>query len=100
PRDLLYTLSLHDALPILFSSKVDNKIHYCANNREVLIDKISTDIPELDNFLTDKEGTPFSIAVYVEGDFLDDNVNEERTTINFRSEEHTSELQSRENLVC
>src|SRR5690606_34634603 len=67
----------------LFSSKVDNKIHYCANNREVLIDKISTDIPELDNFLTDKEGTPFSIAVYVEGDFLDDNVNEERTTINF-----------------
>mgnify|MGYP001499173872 FL=1 len=67
----------------LYSSKVDNKIHYCANNREVLIDKLSTDIPELDNFLNDKEGHNFSIAVYVEGDFLDENVNEERTTIVF-----------------
>lgn len=67
----------------LYSSKVDNKVHYCANNREVVIDKISTDIPELDNFLLDKEGKNFSIAVYVEGDFLDDNVNEERTTIVF-----------------
>lgn len=63
--------------------KVDNKIHYCANNREVLFDKISMDIPELDNFLIDKEGKHFSIAVYVEGDFLDENVNEERTSINF-----------------
>ena len=67
----------------LYSSKVDNKIHYCANNREVVIDKISTDIPELDNFLKDKDGNNFSIAVYVEGDYLDDNVNEERTTIVF-----------------
>ncbi len=67
----------------LYSSKVDNKIHYCANNREVVIDKLSIDIPELDNFLKDKEGNNFSIAVYVEGDFLDENVNEERTTIIF-----------------
>lgn len=67
----------------LYSSKVDNKIHYCADNREVLVDKISTDIPELDNILIDKEGKPFSIAVYVEGDFLDQNVNEERTAISF-----------------
>lgn len=67
----------------LYSNKVDNKIHYCANNREVLFDKISIDIPELDNFLIDKEGKQFSMAVYVEGDYLDDNVNEERTTINF-----------------
>ncbi len=67
----------------LYSSKVDNKIHYCANTREVLSDKISIDIPELDNFLEDKEGKQFSISVYVEGDFLDDNVNEERTAINF-----------------
>lgn len=67
----------------LYSCKVDNKIHYCANNREVVIDKLSIDIPELDNFLKDKEGNNFSIAVYVEGDFLDENVNEERTTIVF-----------------
>lgn len=67
----------------LYSSKMDNKIHYCANTREVLDDKISIDIPELDNLLYDKEGKPFSIAIYVEGDFLDKNVNDERTTINF-----------------
>jgi len=67
----------------LFSSKVDNKIHYCANTREVVADKISVDIPELDNFLVDNEGKQFSISVYAEGDFLDDNVNEERTAINF-----------------
>ena len=51
----------------LFNNKVDNKIHYCANNREVLIDKISIDIPELDNFLIDNEGKSFSIAIYVKG---------------------------------
>jgi hypothetical protein len=67
----------------LYSNKVDNKIHYCANTREVIFDKISIDIPEMDNFLYDKEGIPFSIAVYVEGDFLNNNVNDERTTIAF-----------------
>lgn len=67
----------------LYSNKVDNKIHYCANNREVIIDKIATDIPELDNFLMDADNKNFSIAVYVEGSFLDENVNEERTSINF-----------------
>lgn len=67
----------------LYSNKVDNKIHYCANAREVTFDKISVDIPEMDNFLYDKEGKAFSIAVYVEGDFIDDNVNDERTSISF-----------------
>ncbi len=67
----------------LYSNKIDNKIHYCANTREVLDDKISIDIPELDNFLYDSDGKPFSIAIYVEGAFLDSNVNDERTTITF-----------------
>lgn len=67
----------------LYSNKVDNKIHYCANNREVTFDKISIDIPELDNFLIDKDNNQFSIAIYVEGNFLDSNVNDERTSINF-----------------
>lgn len=67
----------------LYSNKVDNKIHYCADNREVLFDKISIEIPELDNYLVDEHGKQFSMAVYVEGNFLNQNVNEERTTINF-----------------
>lgn len=71
----------------LYTNKVDNKIHYCAGNREVQFDKISTEIPELDNFLTDKNNEPFSIAVYVEGAFLNENVNDERTIINFSKAE-------------
>ncbi|MDR6806690.1 hypothetical protein J2Y45_003882 [Dyadobacter sp. BE34] len=67
----------------LYSNKLDNKIHYCANTREVLDDKISIDIPELDDFLYDAEGNKFSIAIYVEGAYLDANVNDERTSISF-----------------
>lgn len=67
----------------LYKSKIDNKIHYCANTREVSNDKISIDIPEFDNYLTDKNGEQFSIAVYVEGEYLDKNVNDERTNIAF-----------------
>ena len=70
-------------LKLYNSKKPDNKIHYCANAREVIFDKIAIDIPELDSSLVDEENNQFSIAVYVEGDFLDENVNEERTTIAF-----------------
>lgn len=79
-RDNEFYLSI---VKLYNSKKVDNKIHYCANNREALFDKISIEIPELDNFLIDHNGKQFSIAVYVEGDFLNVNVNEERTSINF-----------------
>ncbi|MDR1181621.1 MAG: hypothetical protein LBL13_06565 [Bacteroidales bacterium] len=68
---------------IFNDKKVDNKIHYCANNREVENDKISIDIPEFDDFLTNDTNEKYSIAIYVEGSFLDENVNEERTAINF-----------------
>jgi hypothetical protein len=67
----------------VYSGKIDNKIHYCAHNREVSSDRMSIDIPELDNFLFDKDDKPFSLAVYVEGAYLDENVNDERTSINF-----------------
>ena len=67
----------------LYSSKIDNKIHYCANTREVTNDKLSIEIPELDNFLIDGDGKEFSIAIYVEGEYLDQNVDEERTTLTF-----------------
>ncbi|MFD1001945.1 hypothetical protein ACFQ21_21650 [Ohtaekwangia kribbensis] len=77
-RDNKFTLRIVK----LYSSKIDNKIHYCAHNREVISEKMSIDIPELDNFLVDKDGN-FSIAVYVEGKYLDENVNDERTSINF-----------------
>jgi hypothetical protein len=79
-RDNTFKLNI---IKIFNDNKIDNKIHYCANNREVDSDKISIDIPEFDNYLTSENNEKFSISVYVEGDFLDENVNEERTVINF-----------------
>ncbi|MCU0326096.1 MAG: hypothetical protein MUF45_12710 [Spirosomaceae bacterium] len=67
----------------IYNTKIDNKIHYCANTREVITEKLSIEIPELDDFLKDEQEKKFSIAVYVEGDFLDKNVNDERTSITF-----------------
>jgi hypothetical protein len=68
---------------IFDTKKIDNKIHYCANSREVDNDKISIDIPEFDNLLANDKDEKYSIAIYVEGDFLDENVNEERIAITF-----------------
>jgi hypothetical protein len=79
-RDNSFKLSI---VKIFNDKKIDNKIHYCANNREVDNDKISIDIPEFDNFFTNNDNERYSIAIYVEGSFLDENVNEERTAINF-----------------
>jgi len=67
----------------LFNSRIDNKIHFCAHTREVQNEKLNTEIPELDTYLTDENGQRFSIAVYVTGDYLDEKVNEERTVIQF-----------------
>ena len=67
----------------LYSSRVDNKVHFCAHTREVQNEKLSIEIPELDNFLIDEKGEKFSVAVYVSGDYLDEKVNEERTVIQF-----------------
>jgi len=67
----------------LYSSRLDNKIHYCAHTREVQSDKMNSEIPELDTFIVDESGNKFCVAAYVSGAFLDTNVNEERTAIHF-----------------
>jgi len=67
----------------LYSSRVDNKVHFCAHTREVQNEELSIEIPELDNFLVDEKGEKFSVAVYVSGNYLDEKVNEERTVIQF-----------------
>lgn len=66
-----------------YSDRLDNKIHYCADTREVLTEKLSFYIPELDNWLTDASGKRYSVGVFVTGDYLDENVSEDRTEINF-----------------
>src|SRR5690606_42020787 len=61
---VIYTLSLHDALPILFRT------------------------------LSAETRTPSRLLPFVDGERRMTNL------LHLRSEEHTSELQSRENLVC
>ncbi len=67
----------------LYAGKLDNKIHYCADTREVENEKLGTYIPELDGWLSDAAGENYSVAVYVTGPYFDKNVSEDRTQINF-----------------
>ena len=67
----------------LYSSRLDNKIHYCAHTREVENDKMNGEIPELDSFIYDENDQKFCVAAYVSGTYLDIKVNEERTSIHF-----------------
>lgn len=92
----LYTKGTVDTIPLkvkqlkfkidlvkLYNPKADNKIHYCADTREVQVSKISEEIPELDTLYADENGEKFSIAAFVTGRYLNENVNEERTEIKF-----------------
>lgn len=67
----------------IYSSRIDNKIHYRAHRREVMNEKLTDHIPELNSLLEDENGDKYSLAVYVSSDYLDDKVNEERTEIAF-----------------
>src|SRR5690606_40575208 len=76
----IYTLSLHDALPICFSlpfSALNNPVTHI----------ITTKIQPTRNAIHPKKGITFKKLNAIPVNII-------------RSEEHTSELQSRENLVC
>src|SRR5690606_41440226 len=89
--NVIFTLSLHDALPIsMASSRVNDII------------KIHTNEP-IQNIIQAITPTPLSSDSYMLDDRLRADVNEITGVNEYlrgRSEEHTSELQSRENLVC
>src|SRR5690606_39992041 len=92
----IYTLSLHDALPI-FNNLLNTSL--------VIADIYSSPtikglIPlfDLDN---DKEKEQLFEETHEELRFFQETYKKNNVIPeNFRSEEHTSELQSRENLVC
>ena len=58
----------------------------CAHDREVAKDKLSNFLPELNKPLADERGV-YVIAAYVQSDFLDQSVNQERTEIKFDEED-------------
>src|SRR5690606_40714265 len=99
PPTALYALSLHDALPIFLTGTQDY-IHALAKRFNIYVDENKEAAGGFEHSglfalidkegkircRTDKFGNP--ILYYSGLNYLD------------RSEEHTSELQSRENLVC
>src|SRR5690606_42115942 len=83
----LYTPSLHDALPDLFRDKE-------LKNLNDEYQRLTTDLANLQEQLSEKLGIPLPS--------LKKSASESEASVDpvERSEEHTSELQSRENLVC
>src|SRR3712207_7715665 len=71
----IYTLSLHDALPI------------CPTRTHCLLDAVEVPVVRGDGESADPAIAGFGLALHGE-------------ELNQRSEEHTSELQSRQYLVC
>src|SRR5690606_42106067 len=92
PTAQIYTLSLHDALPI--SLLKEFKLYYYTASQDsavILADRNSNGIPQ--NWFVSGDG---ALTFSKSGKRLFFGL----APIPRRSEEHTSELQSRENLVC
>src|SRR5690606_41655857 len=91
----LFTLSLHDALPIFIAINVGRGTHDAIKLRarrvEAVLEEVSLTLQRLDI------GKAMDDArLHLQAELLRDAFH---GTLS-RSEEHTSELQSRENLVC
>src|SRR5690606_42087498 len=86
---LFYSLSLHDALPIC------THLYHCRNWFRTCIGRLHTSFKQLEYFYRQYSGGCARL-VY---DLSNDGTNR-LLQPSLRSEEHTSELQSRENLVC
>src|SRR5690606_41633621 len=93
PTDI-YTLSLHDALPIYEQNSIENLSLYPNPTKgEITLEWNSADAGKTINIeLYDLLGRSlYSTTAETTGG---------NQKVELRSEEHTSELQSRENLVC
>lgn len=65
--------------------ETDHRLLYAANFREVLDDKLEKYVPNLQRRLVDEKGVRFVYLGFVEGEYLDENVNNERTGFTFPS---------------
>src|SRR5690606_39710985 len=88
----MYTLSLHDALPIF---KGEYNVEFVANG-------VHRGIAMKQDLLAPEKNVYFSVEIlWPELIFMTIALNDFiELHYEFRSEEHTSELQSRENIVC
>lgn len=68
-----------------------HSLTYAADSREVLTESLSKALPWGSTRLSDEEGKPFACIGFVEGQYLNDHVNPERTTFTFPAETDASE---------
>ena len=64
-----------------------HRIVYCANNREVKGEYLAKYLPDFQKKLKTDDGRGFLYSCYVEGDYLDLNVNAERNNFRFLTED-------------
>jgi hypothetical protein len=70
-----------------------HKIHFCAHERSVKEEGLSRFINDLKFIIKETaESEPYYFQVFIVSDFLNNNVNDERTSFNFSIEEDTEEL--------
>jgi hypothetical protein len=71
----------------LYESKGGHKLHYCTNDREVFDESLVKYIVDLGKQVKDDEDNEFTYQCYITGEFLNSNVDTERTNFNFPSGE-------------
>src|SRR5690606_41863822 len=97
PPTTIYTLSLHDALPIFELIKALGT--YSLNVVLALAVMVFVIYPSILKLFT-KMRFPTFLRGILPAQVLAFSTSSSAATLPVRSEEHTSELQSRENLVC
>lgn len=75
------TFEIH--LVRLYEAKGAHKLHYCANDREVSDESLTKYILDLGKQMKDEDGNEFTYQCYVTGNYLDSNVDTERTNFTF-----------------
>jgi hypothetical protein len=73
-----------------------HKFHYCAHNRVVKEEGVSKYIEDLRFQINPEEGIGYFYQIFVIGEYLDENVNEERTNFDFKTDDDEEELDFQE----
>ena len=73
-----------------------HKLHFCAHERTVKEEGLSKYISDFKNAFKNAEEEGFYYQVFVVGDFLNKNVNEERTSFNFSIEDDNDDLDAKD----
>lgn len=71
----------------VFNTRTTHTIHYCANDREVKKDNLSKYIPDLGKKIEEELDNYFVYHAYITSNFLDNNVDSDRTDFSLHKEE-------------